>query len=225
MRNRILMNAADSSPGNGAPAPDLTATPADAPQAQGAPNAVSLEDFNSLKSTLSELAKSVNSLHAADRRSREGKPAAPKDSKDGNPPQLDALKLRALDRSLAKAGIAAELSATQYERAERAFAAEAPEDVEGWVADYFKGFGAKPAAPAPVTQPVVAAQPAAQPKPQNERPVSDRGAPPPSQVPLEEADIVTMSDSDRNALIKQKGPKWFRDQLTKQLKGRPVVLR
>jgi hypothetical protein len=65
----------------------------------------------------------------------------------------------------------------------------------------------------------------AQPKPQNERPVSDRGAPPPAQVPLEEADIVSMSDSDRTALVKQKGLRWYHDKLASQLKGRSVRLR
>ncbi len=65
---------------------------------------------------------------------------------------------------------------------------------------------------------------AAKPQPLNERPASDRGSPATS-IPLVEQDLVTMSESDRLALIKEKGSAWYRQQLAKQLKGRPVTLR
>lgn len=61
--------------------------------------------------------------------------------------------------------------------------------------------------------------------PQNVQPASDRGSPPPSRVPIEEMDIVRMSDSDRRALIQAKGARWYTDKLRAQLKGRPVKMR
>jgi hypothetical protein len=96
-----------------------------------------------------------------------------------------------------------------------------PDDVDGYVSDYATRAGWNQA---PVSSPN-AVQAATAPKPQNAQPVSDRGAPPPSQVPLAEADLVTMSESDRAHLIKEKGLRWYKDHLAGQLKGRRMLLR
>jgi hypothetical protein len=127
------------------------------------------------------------------------------------------MRLRALDRALSKHGIADKLSDSQYKRLEKQFAEESPDDAGSWVKDYFDGFGVAPQ-PAATNQ---AAQPA---KPVAEHPVSNRGAPPPAQVPIDELDLFTASDSDRAAFIKAKGPKAYLVQLQKQGKGRPVRL-
>lgn len=208
------------SPAPGNPAPTGEPTTTTEPQAQAAPG-LTRDD---LKSFASEIRDGIFAdLRKAGVFGKQPKPTTKPVDGDvvtaPSTPQLDPLKLRALDRSLTKAGLAAELSQSQYERAERAFAAEAPDDVDCWVQDYFHGWKARPT-PTPnqtVQQPVPA-------KPTNARPDSDRGAPA-QQVPLVEADLVTMSESDRSALIREKGLPWFKGQLAKQLKGRAISTR
>jgi hypothetical protein len=61
-------------------------------------------------------------------------------------------------------------------------------------------------------------------QPRNEKPASDRGSP--AAAPsLDDADLVTMSESDRSAYIKQKGLRGFTDKLREQLKGRKISTR
>jgi hypothetical protein len=132
--------------------------------------------------------------------------------------------MRDLDRHLTKLGLADKISPTQYARAERDLLAEYANvnDVGSWVKDYFEGYGAAPtaAAPSSTTQPQQTAP--RQSAPQNERPVTDRGAPPASNSPLAEQDLYSMSDSDRLALIREKGPVWFREKLNRDSKGRKL---
>lgn len=231
MFNRILMNQADASPGNGAPASPPAVPPAqEAPPANGAPAPNPLEQTVANLATLVEgLAKSVNSLHASDRRAREGKqPAAkPDDSAGTNPTADDPSSLLALRDAFDDSTAEMKLTKGQRQLLREHVMGKRPHpsDVDGYVTDYVAraGWAAAPqnhAAP-------VAAQPAAlAPKPQqNAQPVSDRGSPPPSQVPLHEADLVTMSESDRAHLLKEKGPVWYRAQLAKQLQGRRLLLR
>ncbi len=225
---RILMAEADAPGGSassGTPVAPADVTPTE-PQASAAP--APTVDVNAivrqaLDAQFAELRRSGVIGGKQPKTKADDAPAQP--GQQASAPQLDPIKLRALDRSLNRNGIAADLTPSQYERAERAFAAEAPDDVDSWVKDYFHGWkGAPPAAASAAAPAAPAATPAA-PKPQTAHPVTDRGAPPPSQVPLEEADLVTMSDSDRNALIKQKGVSWYVQQLHKQMKGRPISIR
>lgn len=225
MFKRILMNAADTSPGNGAPAPTPTATPSETPpQAQGAPQFVPVEEFQKLASTIGELAKSVNSLHAADRRAREGKAPAPKqDGKEGTTPTADdTSSLLALRDAFDDATAELKLSKGQKQLLREHVMTKrvSPGDVDGTVADYVSraGWGATqiPAAPIAATP---AALVAATPQRPAGPPVSDRGSPPVSAVPLEEQDVLSMSPSDRDALRKIKGDKWFTDRVLEQSKG------
>jgi hypothetical protein len=223
---RILMSEVDSGSGNGAAAPTTT-EPANVPQAQGDAVTISKADLAAL--VAAETSKAVaavkDSIYAEARRtftgSKKNQPAkteeAPAETATAVAP-LSATEerayLRGLDRALAAKGI--KPSAAQYERAEKALLGERPESVESWVADYFDGYGG--AQPSPTqTQ---AAAPAA--KPVSEHPVSNRGAPPPAQTPLEELDLFTASESDRAAFIKSKGPKAYVALLQKQAKGRTV---
>lgn len=123
--------------------------------------------------------------------------------------------LRGLDRAIAQLGV--EPTAVQYARIERDLLADKPADISSYVRDYFP-------APKVSTPAAPAAEAVAKPTPQNAQPASNRGAPA-AQVPLVERDLVTMSEADRNALIKEKGLAWYRTQLAGQLKGRPVSLR
>lgn len=226
MFKRILMNQVDASPGNSAPAaPPASDAPA---QAQGATVTLTQADLDAKIAAAVDLgfAKARDSFHAEARRASEAankpKPTTKTDSA-ATPAGPDPIRLRSLDRALNKAGLASKLTDSQYQRAEKAFASEDPSDVDAWVTDYFAGFGVQqPATPAAQ---VAAPQAPAAPKPQNDRPASDRGAPPPSQVPLVEADLMTMSETDRAALLKEKGPVWYRNQLAKQLRGRPISIR
>ena len=234
--SRILMNAADQGGASGNPA---AAAPAPAPentsQAQGDTLTLSKAELETLVS--GAVAKAVGdvkgSIFAEARRVfTEGKPSKGKTSDDTaaptaqNPatPQLDPLKMRSLDFALNKAGIAAELSQSQYERAHRDYASEAPADVEGWVKDYFHGHAkfAAPVQPASTAQP---ATPAAAAKPIAEQPVSTRGAPPAAKVSMEELHLPTASKADIDAFIKQKGAKVYVETLRRQLKGTPVATR
>lgn len=217
IRPRILMSEVDASSGNGAVVPSVVNPPSEsaAPVPTAPAGGVDVDAIAT---------KVRDSLFAELRRAGmfEKQKPAPAPAKSGESPsanaQPDPLKLRSLDRALTKSGLATRLSDSQYQRAEKAFAAEDPPDVEGWVRDYFDGFGAPN--PSPVTQP--APQPA---QPLNARPASDRGSPPPPQVPLYEQKLRDLSEADRNALLKEKGPQWYRTKLAADLKGQPIKLR
>jgi hypothetical protein len=223
---RILMNAADASGGNGAPPPPTA--PVDAPpQAQGAPAANPLEDVVAkLAAQVEGIAKSMNSLHAEGRRAREGKAPAKQETKDDatstadDPGSLLALR-DAFDDSTSEL----KLTKGQRQLLREAVMAKRlhPSDVDGFVTDYVSraGWGSGTSNPAPASAPA----PAPPPAPQNAHPASDRGSPPPPKAPLHEADLLTMNDTDRAALIKEKGMKWFSDKLRSQTKGRPVSWR
>lgn len=221
---RILMNAADETGGSGnGAAPVAPPASESVPQAQGDHVTLSKADLDAM--IASGAAKAVadvkDSIYAEARRtfseSKKSKPPAETPSATAPSPAPDATRLRALDRALAKSGHAERLSETQYKRIERLFAEESPDDASVWVNDYFDGLGVKHQ---PVTQP----QAAHTAKPVADHPVSNRGAPPPAQVPIDELDLFTASDSDRAAYIKAKGPKAYVAQLQKQAKGRPVRL-
>jgi hypothetical protein len=228
MFKRILMNAADGSPGNGAPAP--AATPTDPPpQAQGAAPTITMTKADLDAAIAAGAAKAVadvrDSIYADARRSTAGSnKSKPKgDETPAGPAPLSATEertyLRGLDRTIATLGL--KPNGAQYASAERDLLSDRPENVDAWVKERFEGFGgSQPATPAaPAAQPVAPAQP------QNALPASSRGAPPAPQVALEEIDLWTASDSDRQAFIKQKGIKAYNEKLRAQGKGRAVSFR
>lgn len=227
-----LRNAADSSPGSGAaagaPAAPAAGAPASAqttpaqPQAQGA--AFSAEAIRQIADVVRDgvFAELRRSGVLKDQKSRSGQPATPP-AEGAAPPPVDPIRLRELDRAVTRAGLVDKLSPDAYRRLERAFVDESPDDASAWVGAYFEGFGVKSGSAPTTTTTATAAQPAA---PSTTQPItppaSDRGAPPAPSTPPEELDLVRMTEADRNALIKDKGLKWFQTELMKQLKGRPV---
>lgn len=222
MITRILQNQADGSPGNGAPVtpPAAVETPAQpAAQTPAAPAAPAPADADAIA------AKVRDSLFAELRKAglfEKNKPAPASGAKpngEAQAPQADPIKLRALDRALSRTGLADKLTDAQYRRAERDFVVEDPSDADSWAKDYFTGFVGSHA-PAPVQNAAtVAAQPAAPAQPSNAIPASSRGAPPAPQVPLEEMNPWTMSETDRDAFIKQKGIKVYLEKARQFGKG------
>lgn len=234
---RYLM--AEEGQGGASGNPAATTAPAQAeanvPQANGETVTMSRADLDaaiaSAAKTAAEQAAQAarNSAYAEARRTFTGKGSKTKDepSQDPSAPQpLDASEerriLRDFDRHAAKRGLADKLSPTQWQRAEKALLAERPDDVSSWFDDYFTGFGGSPAA-APAAQPTTT-QPAPKPEPIAQHPVSNRGAPQATQTPIDELDLPTASDADRQAFIKQHGPRAYWQKLQKQLKGRQVVI-
>ena len=217
-RNRILMSEADAPGGGNGAAP--VATPA-TPSEPAAPTPVAQAPSVDVDAIA---AKVRDSLFAEMRKAgvlgKQNKTKTDEPAPPQAPAPLDPFAMRKLDFALTKMGVSADLTQSQYERAHRDFASEAPGDAESWARDYFHGF--KSSAPQP--QPVQTA-PAPKPNPQSQSPVSDRGSPPPNAVPLHEADLWTMSESDRAALIREKGIKWYSDKLKAQGKGRAITLR
>lgn len=228
---RILMAAADAAPtgSNPAAAPASTSADAgDAPQAQGDSAPLTAKDLKSLIGEIrtelkAEMKAERDSYFAEARRvfteKRNPKPASepPVAPEPSAPSAAEEHRMsRGLDRALVKLKL--DISDRQYERAQKALLAEKPEDVSAWAKDYFDGYGSAPVAPAATTT-----APTASPKPQNEHPVSDRGAPPATKVPLEEQDVWSLSDADRDALVKLKGPAWFRERLRQSGRGRKPI--
>lgn len=227
---RHLMAEADQGGSSGNSAAPATAPAAEnVPQAQGAP-AVTKEIADYIQS---EIAKGMQAerdkIFAEARRTFTEKRNKPKDESPTTaaPAQPDPHEerrvLRDFDRTLTRLGLHEKVSPTQWSRAEKALLAERPDDVTSWVKDYFEGFGVAQAAPAPQQQQQAA--PAAAPKPANDHPESNRGGSPSPRAPLVEADLVTMAPADRDALIREKGVRWYHQQLTKQLKDKVVQVR
>ena len=220
MFKRILMNAADTSPGNAAP---VVVPPAsDAPvQAQGTTVTLSQADLDAkIASALEQgFAKARDSFHAEARRASEAQKPKPKND-TAAPAAPDLNRLRKLDRAISTEGV--KLTEFAYELAEKEWSAAGDVDAGQWVKDFSARLGINTAPAVPPASNTTPALPKSNPTGPT---ASDRGAPPPPQVPLIEADLITMSETDRAALRKEKGDRWFTTQLAKQLKGRPITLR
>lgn len=216
MKPRILMQQEDSAP-TGSPTPAPTA-PTEVP-AQGAAPTL---DVSAIAAAVTEQVR--NGVFAELRRSGalvKEKPAKPSVTPTEAPPQVN---LRALDRAVARHPSAAQLSDRAYERLERAFKDEAPEDATAWLADYFQGMGV--AAPQPATPTAPAVTTAAPAAPRSAVPISSGGGSPPAPtVPLEERDILSLSEADKLHLIKTKGPVWYSKTLAEQNKNKLVRIR
>lgn len=204
---------------NGAPAPQPNP-----PAAAAQPQFVTVEQMKAM------LDERDNKFFANLRRTGVIKDAKRTETPPGEQPpaptnpsssSLDLQKARSLDRTLSRTGLAAKLTERQYTRLERDFAADNPDDVEGWVKEYFEGFGGSQPAAATAASP----QSPTTAQPHNARPITAAAPPPaPQQVPLEEADLLTLSPSDRQKVLDAKGIKWFTDQLHKQVNNRTFKL-
>lgn len=220
MKLRILQNQADASPGNGAPAgePAAVETPAQpAAQTPAAPVAQAVDADALAAKVRDSLFAELRKAGVFEKNKPAPQPSAKSTGEAPPAPQADPIKLRALDRALTRAGLADKLSDAQYRRAERDFVVEDPSDADGWAKDYFHGFGGSPApAPNPAAP---AAQQAAPAQPSNAQPASSRGAPAPTQVPLEEMKAHLMSIADRDAYIAKYGMQKYLAKAKGDLKG------
>jgi hypothetical protein len=215
---RILMNAADGSPGGGSsPAPT---SPTNPPAQGGAqPQYVTKDD---LKSFADEMR---NGLFADARRAgmlgKDSKTKQPQRGGDEDPPSSspatapDPMKFRELDRAVTRLGFADKLDDTAFKRMERAFIEEAPTDAAAWVKGFLGGFGLAQSAPATAAE----QKPTTTVTDPKRPPVSNAGGVPTSQVPIEERSLIGMSESDINHLVKTKGIQWVRQTLYRQLRG------
>lgn len=228
---RILMNAADASPGSGS---ESTSAAPSEPQASGAPAAPAIDIAAIVAEASAKAAEQARNAVFADLRRtgqlKEAKPSKatePPASKDAAPAQPDLTRLRQLDRALAKTPHMARLSDSQHARLERAFAEESPPDVSAWLADYFGDLGtaAAPAVPVATAAAVTTPNSAAASAPRTGPPASDGGAPAQSQVPLEERRIVGMSPSDIKHLIDTKGLAYYKAKVFAELRGTSVSVK
>lgn len=229
---RILMNAVGGSPGGGAlptpsdppapaPTPTPTVVPTTPPAQGGAPQPdQAARDAQLIKqgrdAAYAELRRS-GALKKSYVQATEGRANPPSTPQGNAGAEHD---LRRLDRALTRSGHGSKLkSDLAHQRLERAFIDEAPDDIDGWLTEYFGDSGATPAAAAP---PPAAAPNNAPPSPAAPTPISNRGAPAAPQVPPEDVNILKMSESDRKALIQQKGLKWYTERLRAQTRGTRV---
>jgi hypothetical protein len=183
-------------------------TPAE-PQAQGAAPAFDLDAF---AAKVAEQTR--NSMFAELRKAgvlgKQPKSVEAPANVGPAPAQPDMSRLRQFDRAIARTGQA--LQDAAIARMESAFVAESPSDADAWVREYLGSFGV--AAPQPTPSQTATAPARVGP------PASDGGAPPPSRVPLEQQDILRMSEGDRTALVKQIGPAEFSRRLLSQASGK-----
>lgn len=200
-------------------------------QAQG-------QDPNPLIGQLSSLIEEKlgsfkDSMHADIRRqidgmSNRGKGSGSKPTPDPTPPQPqpdptpgltreDIRSVVASERAIQSAMASAGLSEGARGRMLRAFEAESPKDPAAWAKEYLSDFGlgdkteGATGTPAPTT-----AQGAA---------VTNTGAPAQPTTVNEDTPLWRLSESDRAALIAQKGRHWFRQKYREQLKNTKVQVR
>lgn len=175
--NRILMNEADASPGNGAPvAPPVTPAPIAAPTAPETP-AAPAPDVNALVEA--KLKAFQNEFFANARKAgllkKDEAPAAPATPAPTATVGMSADEVRALvarETTITRVAAAHKLSATQEKWMRDLVDAHKPDDVAGYCQSFVTDLGIvrpelvtpAPAAPAPTATPA---------------PVSDKGSPAP----------------------------------------------
>lgn len=187
MADEITDNATPQTPPAGeAPAAQPAATPPPAP----APATPMFSEADVQRIASEAAAKAAKAAHdaafAEARRTFQGKqskdPKPPKQEAQADTPPapqpepqgIDHRKLRVFDRATAKLG----LSDAAISRMERAFEAENPDDVTGWVTDYVNDLGLKP--PQPVAPVAMPSQPAVTPNVNPQTQQNQAAASPPS---------------------------------------------
>lgn len=244
---RYLMNAQanDGSPG-GAPAGGQgTGTPA-APQANGD---VAAAVADQLKTLAPAIAQQVNDAVFANLRRAgvlggggqpgrqpggAGDPPAPQQQQQGQPqPQPAGGDVRALiarERAFTRAVNGAKLSDGQLARMERAFEAEQPEDVAGWVKSYLTDFGLAPQASGanPNASNNAAGAGGARPPQNRPPPVSDGGAPGANASGDYDGQAWNMPQADIDALVAEKGmlgaSRHIRQMVKRDMRGTRILL-
>ena len=223
--NRILMSEADAGGNSAAAAP---AAAVDVSQAQGTPPVIGKEVADAIASAVTSAIAGVKDSIFAEARRTFTAPNKAKAKTDEVPApaasaQPDPIKLRKLDRAITTAGL--KPTDLAYELAEKAWMDSGDEsDPVGWTKGFFDrlGIGTQVASQPTTAAPAAAVNTATQ---RTAAPVSDRGAPPVSAVALEEQNLLAMSPSDREALRRQKGDKWFTDKVLEQSRGATYKLR
>lgn len=218
---RILMTAVEASPGSGAPPAAAPSSPGSAPTqapASGAAPAIDSATEEALikrgrDAAYAELRRS-GALKRSAIEAIEGPPKQTPAS--GQAPAADLSTLRRLDRALTRGGrtIANDRA---YDRMEKAFVAEAPQDADAWLKEYFEGFGTPSAAPA-ATAPTTTA-------PRTALPTSNAGAPHVETPAVADLDFASLTPQDVNRLIKEKGLHWYNTNLRTWMKGRAIRFR
>ncbi len=139
-------------------------------------------------------------------------------------PALDSARGRALDRAVGKVGIAAKLTERQYASLERDYVTDNPQDTEAWVKQWASDFGIATEQPKPA-ETSTAGKTAAGTQQQTQNPVTARGAPAATSANVEELNLWTCSQADRDAFIAQKGAAAYMAKLREQGKGVKVKTR
>jgi len=195
------------------------ATPPVQPQAQAAPSI-------DVAAIVAETVKQTRDSIFAEMR-RNGTLKDPKPSKDntarGETPTVDADTVRARERAFDRAVARLDLSQGAIDRMDKAFRAESPDDVQGWINGYLSDFGITGKASAATATAPTTVQPAA-PTAKSAEPISNAGSPPASRAAPEDLDLASLNESDALAVLKKLGAAEVRKRLAKQLTGRRLKL-
>jgi uncharacterized protein (DUF4415 family) len=230
--SRILMNEADSSPGNGAPAaPAVSAEPTAVPTAP-------VLDVDALMSRLTgvideKLSAHQNAINAGLRKAGTFKQDKPVETPPTPTPSAPAVAQAGLsmadveamlqrDRVITRAATEHKLTDAQVKRMNSALKADAPDDISTWTATYLTDMGLVKA-PTPAPAPAAPVQTPAQARPN----ISDRGAAAPTDTRDSEGVLnsrpLEMTAHDVDALIlkhgEQKGLQMFQDRVNAALRG------
>lgn len=225
MKLRILRNQEGASPGGGAAPP-----PAQQPTTPPAQGAAPLTR-DDLKSFADDVR---NGVFAELRRSGvlADKPKAKAAAKDDETPNgttaQPAADPRRFDRTMVRLGIGPKLSERQMMALERDFLADNPSDPDAFIKQWASDFGIALEQPKPAGTAAAGAQQQGQGQAQQQtvtQPITARGAPPPSQVPVEEVNLWTCSQADRDAYANKHGASKYFERLREQGKNVKVKVR
>lgn len=215
--------ADDSNP----PPPDTQQPPAPAPQGQ-APSALTItpEIQAAIDAAARDAATKAHNAAWKQAREKYEKPAngghqqPPTPPKQDPPPNgngQDALAIIALRDAFDDAISDLSLSGAQKKFVRELVMKERPSDVADYVSNFvtLSGWNNKPtpAAPATGSQPAQPANPASPAGP----PVTSRGAPPPAGTPTDDTPILSLSESDRKALIAKIGDVKYAERMLKEM--------
>lgn len=141
----------------------------------------------------------------------------PKQDPPPNGNGQDALAIIALRDAFDDATSDLSLTGAQKKFVRELVMKERPSDVADYVSNFvtLSGWNNKPtpAAPATGSQPAQPANPA----PPAGPPVTSRGAPPPAGIPTDDTPIMSMSESDRKALIAKIGDVKYAERMLKEM--------
>lgn len=220
---RILMTAVEASPGSGAPPAAAPSSPGSAPTqapASGAAPAIDSATEEALikrgrDAAYAELRRS-GALKRSAIEAIEGPPKQTA-ATNGHAPAADLSTLRRLDRALTRGGRTIG-NDRAYDRLEKAFVAEAPDDADAWLKEYFEGLGVpavvSSATAAPTTN-----------QPRTALPTSNAGAPHVEAPAVADLDFASMTRQDVERILKEKGLGWYNTKFREYMKGRKVSIR